>query len=182
MRFAVAGVRHWTEFCVAVYGNASVGFPPCLEAVLAWSNTFRCVGTYSNYLGHLRTACYALNLSAPPVGHPAIKRAMQSIVRRQLFTGRHVVRPPSVCGASCTSVARPKLFIQRCMLRNLFVRANADEEGKAHAMLWAVSYEFLLRLPSEVCRAGHVRHVGQSNVHSRGRHSPYVSGALLIQN
>lgn len=48
----------------------------------------RCFGTYANYLGHLRGACHALGLEAPPVGHPAIRRAMVAITKRELFKHR----------------------------------------------------------------------------------------------
>ena len=56
---------------------------------------FRCFGTFANYLGDLRAACHALGHEAPPTGHPAIRRAMVAIAKREFF------KP------------RPKLFIQR---------------------------------------------------------------------
>ena len=84
----MAGIRHWLQFMEAAYGSEAIPFPPQLNAVIQWSNTFRCVGTFCNYLGYLRSTCYALAVDAPPAGHPALKRAMCAIVKRQLFTTR----------------------------------------------------------------------------------------------
>ena len=55
----------------------------------------RCIGTFGNYMSYLRAACLANGYDAPPVGHPAIRRAMVAVAKRELFT------------------ARPKMFIQR---------------------------------------------------------------------
>ena len=115
---AQAGLRHWIRFIEITHGVENVdtvAFPPDLQDVLAWSNTFRpvgscsvgrcfkhlscgrCFGTFSNYLGHVRGACHALGFEAPPVGHGAIKRAMIAIVKRELTT------------------PRPRHFIDRCL-------------------------------------------------------------------
>ena len=48
----------------------------------------RAFGTYANYLGHLRTGCYAILCDAPPTGHPAIKRAMVAIAKRDMWVSR----------------------------------------------------------------------------------------------
>ena len=45
---------------------------------------------------------------------------------------------------------RPKLFIQRCMLRNIIASKLREEGGEKHAMLWLFAYTYLLRVPSEV--------------------------------
>lgn len=44
---------------------------------------------------------------------------------------------------------RPRLFIQRRMLRNMMAK-DRFEGGQEHAMLWLLAYVFLLRVPSEV--------------------------------
>ena len=85
------GLRSWFEFVELIYGFAkveSMALPPRLDDVLAWSNTFRCAGTFGNYLGYLRGACHALGYDAPVVGHPTIKRAMIAIVKRECFKSR----------------------------------------------------------------------------------------------
>lgn len=62
--------------------------PPTIHNVLEWSHTFRCVGTFSNYVGHVRTICLAKDLEMPPATHPAIHRAKEAIIKRMLFVER----------------------------------------------------------------------------------------------
>ena len=38
-------------------------FPPRLEYLLAWSNLFRCKGTFANYLNYVRTGCMLVKAS-----------------------------------------------------------------------------------------------------------------------
>ena len=92
----------------------------------------RCVDTFHNYLGHLRSACHALNIEAPPTGHAAVKRASISIIKRGQFE------------------ARPKMFIDRVMVSNMMKAVRRELEDLLYAMPWLFSYSFLLRLPSEV--------------------------------
>ncbi len=91
----------------------------------------RCFGTYANYLGHLRGACLALGHEPPPVGHPAIRRAMVAITKRELF---------------CSKERR---FIDKACVTNMVLAVQKAKEDMGFAMLWLISYSFLLRLPSE---------------------------------
>ena len=110
----------------------------------------RCLGTFGNYLSYLRAACHAHGYDAPPVGHPAIKRGMIAIVKRELFN------------------ERPKRFIQRrgplihvlvvnfcmccpcrTMLSNIIRAVDRQLTGLGIGMLWLTSYAWLLRVPSE---------------------------------
>lgn len=84
----MSGVRHWLEYIDIVKGNGESAFPPDLNDVIGWANTFRCLGTFGNYLTFLRTACLTWGYVPPPVGHPAISRAMNAIGKRQLFVAR----------------------------------------------------------------------------------------------
>jgi len=126
-----SGVRHWLEFVLVVKKDASCAFPPTVDLILAWSYTFSNVGTFSNYLGYLRTICHCIDCEAPPVQHAAINRARVAIVKRELSTGK------------------PRLFIQRTMLANMVNRTLAQSDGMRWAMLYLAAYVFLLRLPSE---------------------------------
>lgn len=38
-------------------------FPPKLEILLAWANTFRSIGTFQNYIGYVKTATMVLKAS-----------------------------------------------------------------------------------------------------------------------
>jgi hypothetical protein len=91
-----------------------------------------------------------MGFEAPPVGHPAIRRAMCAIAKRELF------------------VSRPKMFIERCALVGVWCRSSnavlccrsfvsnmvravqRGVEDSCYGMLWLVTYAFLLRMPSEV--------------------------------
>lgn len=88
-----SGVRNWIEFVRITTGNTDNPFPPDFELVIAWSHTFRCLGTFCNYLGYLRSACQAMGFCGPPVIHPALSRAKNAIVKRMVFTPR--------CGYYC---------------------------------------------------------------------------------
>ena len=98
------GVMTWTVqrshqvWMTCSPGRTRSGVRPCAsyDEMLA-ACYVRCFGTFSNYLGHLRAACHAIGCSAPPVGHPAIKRGMVAIVKRGQYTSRE------------------KRFLDRCM-------------------------------------------------------------------
>jgi hypothetical protein len=126
-----SGLRNWIKFVqIASRGNASP-FPLVLDHIIAWSHTFRCVATYSNYLGYVRSACLALGVEGPPCGHPAITRAKAAVVKRILFT------------------PRPRMFIQGYLIRQLIVDSEKRQREQNMAMLWLAAYTFLLRVPSE---------------------------------
>ena len=78
----------------------------------------RCFGTFANYLGYLRAACHAIGCEAPAVGHPAIRRAMGAIVKREQF------------------VPRAKMFIRRCpCIAPLYIaRAYSVDAGDLSAI------------------------------------------------
>ena len=121
-----------------------------MDGLLEWSNLFRCLGTFANYVGHVRTACVALGLEMPPASDPALQRAKGAIVKRMLFTKRCAAVscvahcfPPSAC------FHRPRMFLQRTHVRNLIAAVATGVESEKFAMLWLMAYVFLLRVPSE---------------------------------
>ena len=133
-----SGVRHWLRYIKVVYGAAEQekrAFPPHVQDILGWSNTFQCVGTFANYLSYVRTACHALGCAAPPVGDTAIRRGMIAIAKRELFTSRE------------------PMFIDRVMVNNMVRAVQRGWEDKPGAALWLTSYLFLLRVPSEALPA-----------------------------
>jgi len=70
--------------------HGSAVFPPKLDDLLEWAHTFRCVGTYANYLGYVQTASLALDKPFVESGHPALHRAKAAVVKRMMFTSRRV--------------------------------------------------------------------------------------------
>ena len=122
-----SGVSHWCSYISITRGSEAEPFPVDMHDILGWSLAFRCIGTFSNYLGHVRSTSCALGHEPPPVGHPSVRRAMGAIAKRMWHS------------------PRPKLAIQRTLLRNMMDRDN----DQAHWALWLVSYLWLLRVPSE---------------------------------
>jgi hypothetical protein len=126
-----SGVCCYIQFAERLLGGGHHGFPPTVDGLLLWSHNFRCVGTYSNYVGHVRTLCLAMDVPMPSADHPALARAKSSIVKRMLFS------------------PRPRMFIQRTMVRNMCLSVERGLLSFDMAMLWLTAYVFLLRVPSE---------------------------------
>ena len=165
-----SGMKHWIRFVEIIHGKENAeesAFPPRLGDVLAWSNTFRwfvrplppwravdcmlhrcrCFGTFANYLGYLRAACHGIGCDAPPVGHPAIKRSMIAIVKRGFYTSRAKMFIDRLSAMRHLCVPCPGLALRTCVGNMV---GMAKDEDWQYAMLWLVTYVFLLRLPSEV--------------------------------
>jgi hypothetical protein len=83
-----SGIRNWINFIGALHCSHDGAFPARLDDILAWSHVFRCVGTWSNYMGYLRTASVALDLPCPAADHPALKHAKVGVLKRMLYTPR----------------------------------------------------------------------------------------------
>ena len=115
-----------------MFGPRERVFPATVDKILLWSHTFRCGGTFCNYLGYVRSVSLALGLDCPSADHPAIRRAVVAIVKRRMFTGR------------------PRQSIGRTLVRNMLAAVGRGWTAPEHAMLWLVAYMFLLRVPSEV--------------------------------
>jgi hypothetical protein len=85
------GFRHWVDYICITYPEDECSrkvLPPLLSDVAGWSCTFRCFGTFSNYLGYLRSVCEATGYESPPIGHPVIRRAMLAIAKRGMCKER----------------------------------------------------------------------------------------------
>ena len=104
VRAIASGIMHWLRYIEITKGTDAQPFPVHMVDVLGWSMTFRCIGTFSNYLSFLRNMCCALGHEPPPIGHPAVRRAMGGIAKRMQFSPR--CAPPFCFGeraGSCIS-------------------------------------------------------------------------------
>ena len=126
-----SGLRCYMKFAEKSFGCVEHGFPPTIDGILAWSCFFKCVGTFSNYVGYLRCACCAINVQCPEAGDSAIQRAKVTILKRMINS------------------PRPRMFIQRPLVRRLIATASESPDAMRFAMLWLAAYVFLLRVPSE---------------------------------
>ena len=87
--------------------GVGVYFPPKIEILLAWSTLFKCKGTFTNYLGYVRTGCLiakapaearvfevlnwecaCLYLSCQVLDDAALKRAKLTIDKAKAFERR----------------------------------------------------------------------------------------------
>jgi hypothetical protein len=127
-----SGVRNYMGYCEVALGSREAGFPPTIDVLLGWSHTHRCVGTFSNYLGHVASACLAIGIDCPSTSHPALCRAKQAIMKRMVFESAE------------------QQFVRHSLLRNMIRAIDKDGiETESFAMLCLFSYVFLLRVPSE---------------------------------
>ena len=124
------GMRCWIAFARSVLGLKGSVWPPSVEGLLAWSNTFRCSQTFSNYLGYVRTGCLVVNVSTDSLNSEAVKRAKLGIAKRGHFDSRR------------------RHFVQRELLIKIMRKAMKLRD-QAAAMFFLASYVFLLRAPSE---------------------------------
>ena len=79
----------------------------------------------------MRLGCDLLQLPTDVFNDPALKRAKTAVLKRGSF------------------IPRQKLFIGRHMVQDIVLNATETGRGMAFAMLYLISYVFLLRLPSE---------------------------------
>ena len=137
-----AGYRCYIEFATSILKMNGHELPPTVDALVAWSETFRCSETYSNYLGHVKLACELAGLSVVSFDHPSVRRAKMAVRKRMDF------------------VPRQKMFVRLDVLQQL-LKATADASAvvKRDVMMFLTSYVFLLRLPSE-CLPIQVAHKG----------------------
>ena len=83
-----------------------------------------------NYVNYVKLGCQLLNVSTEAFNTELIKKAAMAIVKRSQFA------------------QRPRFFIRLPLVRSLMEIALTQQD-KTGAMLYLVSYAFLLRVPSE---------------------------------
>lgn len=126
----LSGLACWQDFARrALRYNANDDLPKTHLDLVAWSETFRSAGTWSNYLGAVKTACLMLGHTTEPFRHELVQRATKVLKRMQ------VKRAPS-----------PPVMTD---LLVKLVEMAASENDHASAALYVVSYWFSLRVPSE---------------------------------
>ena len=124
---AMSGLR-----CYVAFGEAvGAGLPPTTDALLAWSQLFRCSGTFMNYVGYVKFACDLMELPCAHLDQRLLARAKSSIDKRRQF------------------VPRAQYFLRLDVVEMLLQLAEGVPPLTPFAMAFLTSYVFLLRLPSE---------------------------------
>jgi hypothetical protein len=125
----ISGTKCYLAFALAV-GRIRDAFPLSNDLIVAWSNSFRCHGTFKNYVGYARTANLIFGFEDSKLDHSLIRRAAISVLKRRQWT------------------PRPRLFVDSTKV-SLMLAAVGNQTEQTFAMLFLFSYCFLLRLPSE---------------------------------
>ena len=124
-----SALRGWASFADAVLGAKGRHLPPTPNGLAAWSNLFRCRGTFVNYVSYLRVGCDVLGLDSSGMDGPLLKRAKEALKRRE-------------------ALPREKKYVRADLLKKLVAKAR-EEGDTAAAMLYVAAYTMLLRVPSE---------------------------------
>ena len=171
----LSGVAAWKEYAGDVLGLAGREFPPTINGLVSWSATFdiagalvhaqssyhagpACTGTFTNYLGHVKHACNILDVSDAAFGAVAVRRAKAAVRKRDALR------------------KRDPQFVRHHLLYRMVVKAKKHfDETKdvacwRSAMMFLMTYVFMLRLPSETLPISVKKalpgHVGQAAVAS----------------
>ena len=176
----VSGLRHWIKYIETVHPACNVDcvcFPPLLEDVLGWSNTFRYAVISCSVLSmppvatcqvlpHLLqlpwlsqrcmprirlrgTASWASGVEEGYGCHP--QEAVLCTTPQDVYPQVALAQQCCVCAAECIASA-----LSRHILFNMVCAVAKEMEELKFAMLWLLSYLFLLRVPSEAlptCKA-----------------------------
>ena len=129
-----SGVKCYLRFAARLLDKSEVqAIPPTADDLLAWSMLFRHPKTFSNYLGYLRLGCMLVKADTEVFDNPAVKRAKKGVARRMNFK------------------SRPRMFLQFSIVESMFEKVYTGDrlDLECAAMLFLVTYTFLLRLPSE---------------------------------
>ena len=130
IREAATAVRCWSRFGTTMGIVAKDHeLPPTVTGLVAWSRIFAVKNTYTNYMSKLALACEIAGVSRKAFSHPSVARAKRTIGTLQ-------------------SAPKPKRGIRLDLLERLVTLAEVDGD-RLSALLYIVSYAFLLRVPSE---------------------------------
>lgn len=106
-------------------------FPVSRAELAVFSGLFRSEHTFANYVCHLRTISVAFGFTVEALEASYVKRIKHAVAKRTSF------------------VPRPKTFVRRDFIERILTLASEGRVGRRFALLYALAYIFLLRLPSE---------------------------------
>ena len=126
---ARSALKAWGAFADAALGARGRHLPPSVSGLIAWSHLFRFQKTFTKYIAFVRLGCDISNVPNDATFDPLLERAKQAVKKRE-------------------PAPRPKMAIRVGLVSKLvdLARREGDETS---AMLYAISYIFLLRVPSE---------------------------------
>ena len=127
-----SGCRCYLAFAEKVLGKSQArALPPLIDELLAWSCTFRCAETFSNYLSYVKVGTLLRGATTDVFQEQALARAKMAIRKRGGFKRRE------------------RMFIQLDIVRQLLFVCCGHAMDLKWGMLYLFAYVFMLRVPSE---------------------------------
>ena len=127
-----SGCRCYFAFAERVLEKSQAqALPPSVDELLAWSCTFRCAETFSNYLSYLKVGTMLLGANTEVFQDNVLARAKKAIMKRGGFKRRE------------------RMFLQLDIVRQLLLACGGHAVELKWGMLYLLAYVFMLRLPSE---------------------------------
>ena len=130
-------------------------FPPPLNLLLSWTTLFRSGQTLRNYLGYVQTGCL---LAGVPTTVGLIMLTIYAYVVLQwscvqVFQDPALKRAKSSVDSAGYFSRRERMFIRRHMVEEMVRWSESNEHLRKQALMFLLSYSFLLRTPSEAMPA-----------------------------
>ena len=127
-----SGCRCYLAFAEKVLGKLPArALPPSVDDLLAWSCTFRCAETFSNYLSYVKVGTLLSGANADVFQDHSFARAKTAIRKRGGFK------------------RRDRMFIQLDTVRQLLFVCSGHVIDLNWGMLYLLAYVFMLSVPSE---------------------------------
>ena len=123
-------------------------FPPPLNLLLSWTTMFRSAQTLSNYLGYVQTGCLIAN-APTQVGKMILCHEHCALLLLQVFQDPAVRKAKASAAAAGNFTRRERMFVSRQKVEDMLTWTDSNEELRIYALLFLLSYSFLLRTPSE---------------------------------
>jgi hypothetical protein len=127
-------------------------FPPQIGDILAWSTLFRFAGTWMNYLNYLKTGCMMVQAPSLVGIVPCGCLAGLHLLVQKVFDDPAVRRTTKSIVKAGTFESRVRMWIRRELIEKIVKLAKTDRKIQRMAVLYVITYIFLLRLPSEALK------------------------------
>ena len=128
-------------------------FPPPLHLLLSWTTIFRSAGTLSNYLGYVKTGCLVFNKPVQVSNGIRLRNTLCARLVYEVFDEPALRKAKQSVDKAGNFARRERMFVHWAMLEAMLDISVERPEVRNYALLFLLSYTFLLRTPSEALPA-----------------------------